>query len=189
MAFSPDGAILTTITRQNSARLWNVATRGPVSTLGQLGGVNAVAFSPDSATLATAQNDGTARLWDIATGQQVGASMVASLTDVEAVTFSRDGTMLATGGDDGTARLWDVATQHEIGPTMQAGTTVFGVQDLAFGDDDATLGALGGDGASLWDVAFPRDLLGAVCSIAARPLSEQEWNSYIKSASYVRACP
>ena len=109
---------------------------------------------------------------------------------VEAVAFSPDGTMLATAADDGSARLWDVATRHQIGPTMQAGNSVSGVKGVAFSADGATLGAIGaGEVATLWDVAFPRDLSSAVCSIADRPLTRQEWSTYIQSAPYVRACP
>jgi WD40 repeat protein len=179
------------VTLHHSADLWDIAARRPVSTLPPLPGVDAVAFSPDSATLATAQTDGTARLRDIATGRQIGAPMGAtSIGAVEAVAFSRDGTMLATAGDDGSARLWDVATRHQIGPTMQAGRSVSGVESVTFSADGATLGAVGaGEVATLWEVAFPHDLVRAVCSIAGRPLTRQEWSTYIQSAPYVRACP
>ncbi len=191
LEFSPDGTLVATVTVHHSARLWDIATRRPVSTMPPLPGVDEVAFSPDSATLATAQTDATARLRDIATGRQIGVPMGAtSIGAVEAVAFSRDGTMLATSGDDGSARLWDVATRHQIGPTMQAGSSVSGVESVAFSADGATLAAVGaGEVATLWDVTFPRDLLSAVCSIAGRPLTRQEWSTYIQSAPYVRACP
>ena len=191
LEFSPDGALVAAVTLQHSARLWDIAARRPVSTLPPLPGVDAVAFSPDSATLATAQTDSTARLRDIATGRQIGVPMIAtSIGAVDTVAFSPDGTMLATAGDDGSARLWDVATRHQIGPSMQAGSSVSGVKSVAFSADGATLGAIGaGEVATLWDVAFPRDLSSAVCSIADRPLTRQEWSTYIQSAPYVRACP
>jgi hypothetical protein len=64
------------------------------------------------------------------------------------------------------------------------------VADVAFSADSATLGAVGaGEVATLWDVAFPRNLVNAVCSIAGGPLTRQNWSTYIPSAPYVRACP
>jgi len=191
LEFSPGGTILAMVTQARTALLWDVATRRPVSTLTSLPGVVAVAFSPDGSTLATAQTDNTARLWDVATGRQSGVPMIATGSgDVEAVTFSHDGTMLATTGDDGYARLWDVATQHEIGPQMEVGGTGPNGQNLAFSPDDATLAAVGsGDQTTTWDVAFPTDLLAAVCSIAGQPLTPREWNIYMGSAPYVSACP
>jgi WD40 repeat protein len=191
LEFSPRGTIVATVTLDQSARLWDVATRRQVATLGTLHGVSAVTFSPDGGTLATAQSDGTARLWDIATGREVGAPMIATLMNqVEGVAFNRAGTMLATAGQDGSLRLWDVATRHEIGPAMQAGSNVSGVQSVAFSANGATLAAIGPrEVASLWDVTFPRDLLGAVCALAGRPLTRQEWSTYLQSAPYVSACP
>lgn len=191
LEFSPRGTIVATVTLDQSARLWDVATRRQVAALGTLHGVYAVTFSPDGGTLATAQSDGTARLWDMATGREVGAPMIATLMNhVEGVAFNRAGTLLATAGQDGSLRLWDVATRHEIGPAMQAGGNVSGVQSVAFSANGATLAAVGPrEVASLWDVTFPRDLLGAVCALAGQPLTRQEWSTYLQSAPYVSACP
>ena len=65
MAFSPDGQLLATASRDGTARLWDPATGEHRRTLtGHTNEVNGVAFSPDGQLLATASGDGTARLWD-----------------------------------------------------------------------------------------------------------------------------
>jgi WD40 repeat protein len=69
VAFSPDGALLATASRDGTARLWDPTTGQHCTTLrGHTDLVSGVAFSPDGALLATASNDGTARLWDPTTG-------------------------------------------------------------------------------------------------------------------------
>ena len=67
MAFSPDGLLLATASRDETARVWDPATGGCLRTLPgrrRHGSVYGVAFSPDGHLLATASGDGAARLWD-----------------------------------------------------------------------------------------------------------------------------
>ena len=65
MAFSPDGRLLATAGRDNTARLRDPATGELLRTLtGHDSAVRGVAFSPDGRLLATAGRDKTARVWD-----------------------------------------------------------------------------------------------------------------------------
>ena len=65
VAFSPDGRLLATASKDKTARLWDPATGECLRTLtGHDDFVRGVAFSPDGRLLATASNDKTARLWD-----------------------------------------------------------------------------------------------------------------------------
>jgi len=154
---------------------------------GLYNGVNSVAFSPDSATLATAGSFGTVRLWNVATHGQIGTPMTASSGTAYSVAFSPDGKTLATAGDDGTVRLWNVATQQQIGAPIPASSRVNSVR---FSPDGRTLATAGSDGtARLWNVEFPDDLLKAVCDLAGRSLTRQEWNIDVQFEPFQQTCP
>jgi hypothetical protein len=108
VALSPDGARLTTASRDNSARLWDASTGQPMGPpMWHDWSVAAIAFSPDGTKIATASGDKTARLWDAASGRPLGSSMKHD-GSVLAVVFSPDGTKIATASEDNTARLWRV---------------------------------------------------------------------------------
>ena len=190
LAFSPDGTTLAIADRKGNARLWGLAVGRPLG-VAITASVAGMAFSPDGKTLATADKDGTARFWSLAAGQQIGTPVVAtSLDGATWVAFSPDGTLLATAGANGYAGIWDVATHAEVGPALAASGAGLGLAAVAFTSDGTALATVGGGGtATLWDVAFPHDLLGAMCSIAGRSLTRQEWSTLVPSEPYLRACP
>ncbi len=64
--FSPDGRIIATASRDDTARFWDLATGLPLSEpLPHGARVECLAFSPDGRWLATAAADGSVHLWEV----------------------------------------------------------------------------------------------------------------------------
>ncbi|WP_371255995.1 WD40 repeat domain-containing protein [Paracoccus sp. J39] len=66
----PDGMRLATGSSDRTARVWDIATAGPIGLPLEGHGkrVTSVAFSPDGTRLVTGSDDRTAQVWDTATG-------------------------------------------------------------------------------------------------------------------------
>lgn len=115
VVFSSDGTTLATNGGNNSAYLWDVATRRRIATMSEPGtGITSLAFSPDGATLAAAA--GRTCLLTVPARR-----LVATLSnpddgmDATSVAFSPGGTTLAIGDSNGSTYLWKVATRRQIG--------------------------------------------------------------------------
>lgn len=107
MAISQNGTHVVFGSWDNTARIWNVRTRGPVGLpLRHEGVVNAVAFSPDGNTVLTGSADHSARLWDSATGKPIGRPLLHD-GPVTSVAFGADGRTILTGSTDRTVRIWE----------------------------------------------------------------------------------
>jgi len=136
LAYSPDGKVVLTGSKDNTARLWEVATGKPIGApLQHQVPVRAVAWSPDGKRVLTGsagdsgvfgvRRRGEARLWDTATGKPI-FTLLRDQDHVDAVAYSPDGKTVLTGTgteheqlhkrseSSGEARLWDAATGKPI---------------------------------------------------------------------------
>ena len=155
VAFTPDGRLVVTSSKDGTARTWDATTgaarrvlRATSPASGNLpGGILLQALAPDGTRLALVDVDRVTSVWDVTSGSRLTtcASHAHQIVEVE---FSRDGTRLATGSTDGTARLWDPVTGEELATLRHDGP----IASLAFSPDGSCLAtAVRGDGAiRLW---------------------------------------
>lgn len=148
VAFSPDGEMLASGSRDDAIKLWDVLTRKLLRTLtGHGADVYSIAFSPDGKVLASGSADKSVRLWEVQTGVLRG-TLMGHDGIVRWVTFSPDGKMLASGSEDKTLRLWDAA-RGKLLRTLPG----HALKSLAFSPDGKTMVSGGRDTTvQLWDV-------------------------------------
>src|SRR5687767_11701557 len=134
VAFSPDGRWLASGGKDDTIKIWDIATGHVLRTLyAHSSNVNALAVSPDGKFLASASGDMTDKR-DLAT-------------------FMRGG--IAGGIADNTVRIWDVRTGREVRVLRGHELPVGGV---AFSSDGRSLTSASGDLIKVWDLSNGNEL-------------------------------
>ncbi len=109
IAFSPDGSMIATGSKDNVVKIWNAQTMGLAHTfIGHRLPVKSVAFSPDGSLLASGSSDKTVRIWDV--NRKAEVKVLAVPHWVQSVAFSEDGSRLAAQLVNGDVLYWDLET-------------------------------------------------------------------------------
>jgi len=114
VAYSPDGSLVATASKDGTAAVWKAASGQLVHMLrDHRSEVTSVTFSPDGRLLATGSEDNTIRLWRVASGEIV-RSLIGHVDHVLAIAFSPDGVQVASGSRDKSVRIWDAESGQPL---------------------------------------------------------------------------
>ena len=115
VAFSPDGKLIASSTRDHSVTLWDFKSGQAIlpALFGHTGRVASVAFSRDGKILATGGADGDIRLWDVDTHELLGTFQTPQ-QEIKAIAFRSDGEALASVEHDDSITFWSVAPDDWI---------------------------------------------------------------------------
>jgi WD40 repeat protein len=107
VAFNADGSQVATADSDGNVRVYDVATRKVLMTLGagEADDATSVAFSPAGKLIVAGYLSGMARVFDPATRLQL-TQLAGSGSRIEASRFSANGSEVVTASDDGTLRVW-----------------------------------------------------------------------------------
>jgi WD40 repeat protein len=105
LAYTPDGKLLASGSKDKTLRIWNVAEKREHRLHeGHKGSVTAVCFSANGQRLLSGGDDNTVRLWDV--NKQLVQTFEGHSGPVSGVAFSPDGSFALSASHDKTMRMW-----------------------------------------------------------------------------------
>ncbi|MCA9211806.1 MAG: protein kinase [Planctomycetales bacterium] len=128
IAFSPNGRLIGSASRDGTIKIWDLSTPAPVSTVKALANNgDKLAFAPGGNRVAVASRDSMVQVWDFDTGNLV-RTMHGSFPGIQSLTFNAQGNYLAGGGDH--IELWNLESGHSIHVFQEP--EIFRSDDLIF---------------------------------------------------------
>ncbi|MDQ1024792.1 WD40 repeat protein/energy-coupling factor transporter ATP-binding protein EcfA2 [Streptomyces umbrinus] len=151
IAWSPNGLLLATASRDGTARVFDAQSGRSLRVLPSEGAmVEGVAWSPDSTQIATVGRDHVVRIWDAASGEPLRLLTGASYIGRQ-VAWSPNGRWIAGTSRDQTVRVWAANTGDLVHELHGHHDDVWGI---AWSPDSTRLASASHDQTALvWDLS------------------------------------
>ena len=113
--FRPDGKKLISASKDNSIRIWDLATgKCDLIVMGECDFMTYASFSPDGKNIAIAARDYYIHILDSDTGREIKRLDGVSSSLVESVVFSHRGTRIASFTRNGELSVWDIISEKKL---------------------------------------------------------------------------
>jgi WD40 repeat protein len=171
VAYSADGKVLASGSRDQTVWTWDVQTGRPLAIFrDHKGSIEGLAVSPDGRWVASSHEPpelrnlrfgqarsykpapGEIKVWDARTGAQ-RQNLLGHSAPVSHIAFSPDGRWIASADHAGMVKLWEAQTGAPKGEMKAKGA-----EGLRFSPDSRLLAIIGGDAIILRDVAAGTEL-------------------------------
>ena len=186
LEFSNDAALLLSGAHDDTAVIWDVATRKmrnkPLNE--HAGSVRCAVFSPDDRLIATGSGDNTALIWDTEKQRIKGQRLARHNRPIISLAFSPDSQMLASNGEDGKVVIWDVPSTHQLGEPFTVSSSSLSRLKFLRQEGRALLRlAAPSNPTQQWDLTI--SALEEQCRLRAnRNMTREEWALYIGKQEY-----
>jgi WD40 repeat protein/DNA-binding SARP family transcriptional activator len=191
ITFSPDSSKLAAAWSGDLVLVYDVRTGKRILTqsfdLDNAFSVASLTFTPDSNRLLVHRNTGEVFATELRTGRTARVTQTSTTAGYSALAYSGDGQLLFAfpGTTESVLSIWDAQTYAPVVTDLTFATTDGGGALAPTEDGHLFIGTANGIQRLDLDLEHWKT---AACALAGRPLTRQEWASYLPGTPYQPAC-